>query len=88
MAEVNIKMRAYPSVIEAVNVAVKDTMARILVQCLDVNAKVTADFPPEKSRYYNAGFTAAIVAVAMCVGITDIDIHRGADGDVTDVTTH
>lgn len=79
---------AQPSAVDEVTAAVKDTIARILVQCLDINAKVTADFPPEKSRYYNAGFAAAIVAVAMCVGITDIDIHRGADGGVTNIAAH
>lgn len=82
MAEVNIKMRAYPSVIEAVNVAVKDTMAAILGQILVTNETVTKSFPPEKAAFYNAGFTAAIVAVSLAVGIKSIDpVQRNREQD-------
>lgn len=71
-ASVPADVLAQPSAVDEITATFKDVMAHILVNCLDINDIVTADFPPEKAKYYKSGFTAAIVAVAMCVGVTDI----------------
>jgi hypothetical protein len=62
----------YPSVSDAVNAAVKDVMASLLGQILDVNNSVTKPFSPEKAAVYNAGFSAAIVAVSLAIGLDSL----------------
>lgn len=82
-ASVPADVLAQPSAVDEITATFKDVMAHILVNCLDINDIVTADFPPEKAKYYKSGFTAAIVAVAMCVGVTDI-ANSGARAAIAD----
>lgn len=65
--------------------AFRQIAVKALVDCLDAGDAVAATYPPEKAKDYMAGFSAAIIAVTLRFGISDVEIRRGSDGRVTDV---
>ena len=76
-------LRPRPDPSDLLVAAMRQIVADVIVECGEAGKNVAARYPAEKATAYNAGFSAAMIAVAIRFGIQDIEVCRDADGVIT-----
>lgn len=79
-------MRPIPDPSLLLIAAMRQIVADVLVECGEAGKDAAAGYPAEKATAYNAGFSAAMIAVAVCFGIQDIEVRRDTEGAITSVS--